>query len=304
MALYPIWLLERAGVRRGLERLGNGARLLASIADAWQMLPPEPRETLNLPDLLPAMGESRGRVALWVCCVTGVMMPQIVRASAMVLRRAGFDVVFPEGQVCCGALALHDGDGQGARRLARRNLSVFSALKIDAIVTDSAGCGATMKEYVRLLEDEPAFARPAKRFSSLVRDVSEFLAEAGMPEAQEKLGARVTYHDACHLVHGQGITEQPRALLRSLPGIELVEMEESDWCCGSAGTYNLRRPDLSRRLAERKVANILATGAEMVVTGNPGCSLHISAALRRAGRPMPVVHPVELLARAHGLSGS
>jgi len=300
-ALYPVRLLERAGLRRGLELLSDGPGILAPIVRAWEMLPPARREAVRLPDSLPAMGEPRGKVALWLCCVTGVVMPQVVQASAMVLSRAGFDVIFPKGQVCCGALALHDGDGEGARRLARKNVALFSSLKVDAIVTDSAGCGAMMKEYGSLLADAPVFSGPAKRFSSRVRDISEFLAEVDMPQPQNELDARVTYHDACHLVHGQGISEQPRALLKTLPGIDMVEMNESDWCCGGAGAYNLRQPRLSRWLAERKVANILATGAEIVAAANPGCQLQIAAALRRAGRPLPVVHPVELVANAHGL---
>jgi glycolate oxidase iron-sulfur subunit len=310
LALRPIWLLERvglparlqAGLRRGLEALSDGPGVLSPFLRALEMIPPAPRQAFRLPDSLPAMGERRGSVALWVCCVTGVLMPQVVRASAMLLSRAGFDVIFPRGQVCCGALALHDGDGEGARRLARKNLSVFSSLKVDAIVTDSAGCGAMMKEYGGIFEADPVFSGPARRFSSLVRDISEFLAEVDMPQPQDRLDARVTYHDACHLAHGQGITEQPRALLASLPGIDLAEMNESAWCCGGAGTYNLRQPKVSGWLAERKVANILATGAEIVAAANPGCQLQIAAALRRAGRPMPVLHPVELLASAHGLS--
>ncbi|MGH7804612.1 MAG: (Fe-S)-binding protein, partial [Candidatus Binatia bacterium] len=232
------------------------------------------------------------------------LFPGVNRATIALLVRAGYRVLVPQAEVCCGAILAHLGRDQESKSLARRNVNVFTRAGVDFVVTNAAGCGAHLRDYGRHLAGDAAFAEAAAGIAGKVRDVTEVLAAAGLPPPTTEVRARVAYHDACHLVHGQGVRAEPRALLRSIPGLELVEIAESEICCGSAGTYNLTEPEMAWRLAERKTRNVLATAPDMVAAGNPGCILQIRAGLRLAGREIPVVHPVELLARAHGLSSS
>jgi glycolate oxidase iron-sulfur subunit len=211
-------------------------------------------------------------------------------------------VVVPAGQGCCGALHLHGGDPEEARRLVRRNLDAFPA-DVDAVVVNAAGCGSAMKEWGELLDGDPRYRDRARSLAARVRDVSEFLAALPIEPPAGKLRLRVAYHDACHLVHGQRIAAEPRALLRAIPGVDLVDLPESDVCCGSAGSYNLTEPAMARRLQERKVRNITATAADCVATGNPGCALQIRAGLERSGASVRVAHPVELLDEAYNRAG-
>ncbi|GBC92077.1 Lactate utilization protein A [bacterium HR15] len=251
---------------------------------------------------VPAEGELRGRAGLLLGCVMRVLFPQVHRATIEVLTRCGLEVVIPRRQGCCGALWVHNGYPQHARQLARQLFNAFR--EVDYIVVNAAGCGSTMKEYPLLFEGMRE-QRQACEFSRRVRDVNELLIELGYPHPpslahrMEKVRRRLTYHDACHLVHGQGIREQPRALLRQIPGVELVEMEGAEMCCGSAGIYNLLQPKLASAALKRKVEAILATGAEAVVSANPGCTLWIAQGLAEAGRPLPIYHPVEILAHAY-----
>ncbi len=180
----------------------------------------------------------------------------------------------------------------------RKNVDVFSRLSLDALVVNAAGCGAVMKEYGHLLKGDEAYGERAEELGRRVRDVCEFLTQVPLPRPGKEIKLRVTYHDACHLAHGQGVREQPRELLRRIPGLELVELPESDWCCGSAGTYNLTEPEMAERLLERKIDHIASSGAEIVVTGNPGCLLQIRAGLRRRGLKVRALHTVDLLAQA------
>jgi glycolate oxidase iron-sulfur subunit len=243
----------------------------------------------------PARGPRRLDVALLEGCVQRVFFGGVNQAASAAMAAAGCDVAVPAGQGCCGALALHGGRIDDARRCARRTIAALSGH--ERVVVTAAGCGSAMKEYGELLGSDEARA-----FSASVRDVTELLAELGeLPAAAGGPPRRVVYQDACHLRHAQGVWREPRALLGELPGVELVEIDDPGTCCGSAGTYNLLQPQAARELGDRKAANVLAARPDVVATANPGCSLQLQAALRRAGRgDIPVVHPVELLADAWG----
>jgi glycolate oxidase iron-sulfur subunit len=219
-----------------------------------------------------------------------------------VLARNGFDVVVPREQTCCGALHAHAGERTDARVLARRNIAALEDLEVDAFIVNAAGCGAALKEYGWLLKDDAAWSERAARFAARIRDASEFIADAGLSAAPGPLRARVAYDDPCHLLHGQRIREQPRALLAAIPELQIMPLTEADWCCGSAGTYNVTQPELSARLLERKVGHITQSGAELVVTANPGCQMQIAAGLRAARAPVTVIHLMDLLDRAYATS--
>lgn len=243
------------------------------------------------PATVPAQGTKRGRVALFGGCVMPYLFGEVNAATARVLARNGYEVVVVPGATCCGSLHEHSGEREGAQELARRNIEVFLKADIDAVIVNAAGCGATLKEYDELLEGDPR----AKEFSEKVYDISEFLAKAEVEPPKGSVPLKVTYQDSCHLAHAQRITRQPRALLRSIPGVELVEMRAPDQCCGSAGVYNITQQDLSGRLLESKMEDVAGTGAEVVVTANPGCMLQLSVGMRRAGLRGRVAHVVEVL---------
>ncbi len=216
-------------------------------------------------------------------------------ATARVLAHNGYEVVVVEGATCCGSLHEHSGERQAAQELARRNIDVFLAASVEAVIVNAAGCGATLKEYGELLEKDAAYAERARHFGAMVYDVSEFLASSAVDPPKGSVPLRITYQDSCHLAHAQRITRPPRELLRCIPGLELVEMHSADRCCGSAGVYNITRRDFSHRLLASKMADIKETGADIVVTANPGCMLQLSLGLQRAGLPARVAHVVELL---------
>ncbi|PZN12532.1 MAG: glycolate oxidase iron-sulfur subunit [Bacillota bacterium] len=252
-----------------------------------------------LPAHIPAQGRRRARVALLTGCVQQVLRPEINHATARVLAANGVEVLVPPGQGCCGALALHAGAEEQARDQAARTLEAFASLDVDAIVVNAAGCGSAMKEYHHVFAGSPHEKR-ARALADRVRDVSEFLAELGpLPPGPLSRPARVAYHDACHLAHGQGVREAPRHLLGAIPNVDLVELDEPDLCCGSAGIYNIEQPEVARQLQERKVESILASGASIVATGNIGCLVQVAAGLRRRGAPVRVMHTMELLAEAY-----
>jgi glycolate oxidase iron-sulfur subunit len=235
----------------------------------------------------PPLGRRRHRVAFLLGCVMPIFYPEAHRASVRLLQLAGCEVWFPSDQRCCGALFAHNGDLAGARWLRAHNQRAFGMEDFDVLVVNSAGCGSHLKDFYPNLGPR-------------VRDLLEFLAEVGLPEPARELPVRVTYQDPCHLVHAQRIRKQPRQLLRGLPGVELVEMMNPDICCGSAGIYNALQPEMSRRILDEKMDDVLATGAEMVVTANPGCQLQLEAGLRARGRAdVPVKHLAELIAAAY-----
>jgi glycolate oxidase iron-sulfur subunit len=297
MRAYQVSGLQRVVRSSGL------ARALPGTLSAWErLLPPIPAgaERRPLPPRIAAEGERRGRVALLEGCVQSVVFGAHNRATARVLAKNGWEVVVPAGRGCCGALHAHGGDHAGAIDLARRTIDAFEATKADAIVVNTSGCGAHMKGYGALLAGDARYRERAASFARSVRDVSEFLAGTPLRGPLSPVPMTVAYHDPCHVVHGQKIKAEPRTLLAQIPGLTLVNLAESDWCCGSAGIYNLTQPEMAERLLARKVAHIVESGAEAVVTANPGCILQIQQGLRERGRDVKVLHLVEVLSRAYG----
>ena len=253
----------------------------------------------SVPERTAASGERRLKVGLLTGCVQRVMFPHVNQASIHVLAAEGCEVVAPSRQGCCGALALHAGRLDEARACARRTIDTFERADVDQIAVNAAGCGSSMKEYGHLLADDSAWAARARAFSARVRDVTEVLDGLAPPRApRHRLALRVAYHDACHLAHGQRVRAEPRALLRRIPGLRLVELADSDLCCGSAGVYNVLEPEVAERLLDLKIARVAETGARVVAAGNPGCLLQIAKGCRERGVAVEVVHPVQLLARS------
>jgi glycolate oxidase iron-sulfur subunit len=228
-------------------------------------------------------------------CVQQVFFSQVNAATVRVLAAEGCEVVAPKSQGCCGALSTHAGREEESLNFARKTIDTFEKENLDAVIVNAAGCGSTMKEYGHLLRDDPEYAARAEAFSAKVKDVSEFLAEIEPVAERHPLPVGVAYHDACHLGHAQGIRKQPRQVLKRIPGVEIREIREAEICCGSAGIYNMVEPEPAAELGERKAKNVLATGARMLVTSNPGCILQIQASLKKMGRDIPTAHPMEVL---------
>ncbi len=292
LLLAPLALL--GGVVRALGRvpwLPSRFRAMFSLAPdvSWQSL----NETL--PALTPAVGERRLKVGLLAGCVQRLVFPQVHRATLNVLSAEGCDVQVP-AQGCCGALSLHAGRLDEARAFARDLIQAFEQSGVDRVVVNAAGCGSSMKEYGELLAEDPAWSARAHHFSARVRDVSELIAELGPARAERHpIAATIAYHDACHLAHAQGIRAQPRDLLRSIPGLDVVELAEPDLCCGSAGIYNIVQPEPAAELGARKAKHVMDVNPDAIATANPGCTMQIGAACSRLGFHRPVVHPIELL---------
>ena len=298
-ALSAFATLSIMAKRLGLGSLLRATRLSVArrMADLLDLLPD--RASATLLSAAPARGTQRARVAMLEGCVMGSVFGDTNAATARVLARNGVEVVATVGQTCCGALHAHAGERDLARDLARRNIAAFEQVAADAVIVNAAGCGAAMKEYGWLLKEDAAWSARASAFAAKVKDATEFLGDLGMSTPPGTLHGRVTWDDPCHLLHGQKIRAQPRALLAAIPGLEVVPLEEADWCCGSAGTYNVTQPDLARSILERKVANIVRTGADTVVTANPGCLMQIQSGLRQAGSNVRVVHLIDLLDDAY-----
>jgi glycolate oxidase iron-sulfur subunit len=298
----PLRTLQRTGLDRALRRSADHAGLLARMAPhlaAMQRLAPPLARAERLPRRVPAVGRRRATVGLITGCVQGAFFPEVNAATARVLAAEGCDVVIPPGQSCCGALSVHNGREVEAQRFARRTIDTFERAGVDTVIINAAGCGSTLKDYARLLADDPAYADRAAAFQASVRDIAELLDELGPVAERHPLPLVVAHHDACHLAHAQGVRAQPRRLLAGIPGLEVREIAEAELCCGSAGIYNILRPDASRELGERKAAHIRATGADVLVTANPGCLLQVASALSRDGAdgrtPMGMAHLVEVL---------
>lgn len=248
---------------------------------------------------LPAEGKRRYRVALLGGCIANISFARLNEATVRVLRKNGCDVTIPEGQTCCGALHVHAGRREEARELARKNIDALIGGGYDAIITNAAGCGSTLKEYGDLLEHDEVYAKKARQFSTQVKDVTEFLASIELNPEMRDLPVTVTYQDSCHLAHGQKIRTAPRKLLRSIPGLTFKEMPLADLCCGSAGIYNILHTELSMSLLEKKMSNVRGTRAEVIATANPGCMLQLEAGIRKFGGATRVSHVVELLDAAY-----
>ena len=248
--------------------------------------------------VFPARGERRFRVAFHAGCITNVAFARLQEATVRVLQENGCEVVVPAGQICCGALHVHAGLREPARSLARRNIETFLREPVDAILTNAAGCGSTLKEYGHLLNNDPAWANQAAAFAHKMKDVTEFLAEIRLTQTMRPLAVTATYQDSCHLAHGQKVRGQPRMLLQSVPGLRLVEMPLSDICCGSAGIYNVTETRLAMQLLKNKMEAVNSTGAGTIATANPGCILQLRAGVKLYGRGQRVAHVVELLDQA------
>jgi glycolate oxidase iron-sulfur subunit len=291
LALAPLRLMQRIGLGGVVRRM---SRLLPpSLRRMQDIVPPLAPHYGRLPELLPAEGRRRARVALFIGCAADAFFPQTTLATARVLQRNGCDVWVPRSQVCCGALHYHAGLVEPARQFAAANCAAFGEklAEVDAIINNAGGCGPVLKGYGHLLEHNEM----ASIFAAKVRDISEFLVELGPIAPQHPLRIKATYHDACGLSHAQKIRQPPRQLLQMIPGLELVSLEESELCCGAAGSYNVTQPEMSEQLGRRKARNILDTGAKAVFTGNVGCLLQIARYLREQKPDLWVAHPVDAL---------
>jgi glycolate oxidase iron-sulfur subunit len=299
-ALGPLRAAQVTGLDRVLARSPLLRRYAPEAAAALGVAPhPEPGRRVRrgpvLPERVPARGSRRAVVGMLTGCVQQVLFPQVNAATARVLAFEGCDVIVPPRQGCCGALSLHGGRRSEAAEFARKTIAAFEQASVDAVIVNAAGCGSAMKEYGQLLADDPGWAERAAVFSASVRDFSEFLAELGPAAPRAELPLTIAYHDACHLGHAQRVTAQPRSLLRGIPGVTVTEVADAATCCGSAGIYNLVQPVAAAELGARKAAAVRATKADLLVSGNPGCTLQIARALAATGQPMPVAHVAEVL---------
>ena len=297
----PVALYDRTGLRRVVNATRVTSVLPSQLRDMERMLPhklPLRGMRHQLPDMVMARGERRAHVAYFLGCVQGVMMAEGCKATVEVLAENGCDVVTPTSVKCCGMPMVGYGFKDEAREVARYNIDLLLELNVDAIVTDCATCGSSLKEYPHWLADDPDYAERAKQFAAKVRDISEFLAEIGIRPPEGKVDARVTYHDPCHLCRAQGVREQPREMLRAA-GVELVEMEAADTCCGSAGTQLITHYHTSVGILESKMDNVAGTEAEIIASGCPGCQMQLSLGVKRRGLEAQVVHPSQLLAQAY-----
>jgi glycolate oxidase iron-sulfur subunit len=308
LLMLPLWVYQRSGLRWLLRKSGL-LRLLPERLRSMESLLPEisfrgllatiPRHVF--PDAV-LHGKPRLRVGVLLGCVQRVFFSDVNAATVRVLAALGCEVVVPPKQGCCGALMAHTGREAEALDAARRMIEVFERAGVDTIAVNSAGCGSNMKEYVHLLRDDPEFSERAKAVAAKCRDISELIAELGFETPTHAVQLRIAYHDSCHLQHAQGIRAQPRQLLNAIPGLTLIELAESAICCGSAGVFNLIEPEAARQLADRKAQHVINSGAQALVSANPGCLLHIASGLQRAGHPLPVLHLVQVVDAALGLS--
>jgi glycolate oxidase iron-sulfur subunit len=306
VVLLPARILQKLGIYPLLRKAGLFRVLPGKLRKMEQMLPAKgklwPRA---LPPHTPAKylrgNTGKATVAFFSGCIGSVMFDEVNRKAVELLSACGAEVLAPRKQTCCGAIHHHNGVFEPARELARRNIDAFlpeSGPAVDYIATTISGCGAMLREYDLLLRDDPRYASRAKGFCAKVKDISEVLADLGLPEMNHVVNETATYHDACHLAHAQKVIAAPRHLLLKVPGLKMVPLPESDLCCGAAGTYNLTQPEMSARLAERKLNNIKSTGARVCITGNVGCAMQIQSQAVAHGEKLMVMHPVEVLHRA------
>src|SRR3954449_612391 len=296
----PLRAFQRSGLDRRMRATGLLEKISPQLA-AMENLAPRLGKPERLPAYISAQGERRAVVGLLTGCVQGAFFPGVNAATARVLQAEGCDVVVPKSQGCCGALSVHNGREPEGQDYARKLVDTFEQTGVEHVVVNSAGCGSTMKEYAELLADDPAYADRARDFAERVRDVAEILDELGPVAPRHPLEVTIAYHDACHLAHAQGVRSQPRALLNAIPGLQLKEIAESELCCGSAGIYNVLNPEPARELGDRKAANVVATGAQLLVTANPGCLMQVATALESSGHPIGMAHTIEVLdASIHG----
>ncbi|MBI2618683.1 MAG: (Fe-S)-binding protein [Ignavibacteriales bacterium] len=296
-------LVERSGLQSFLQRVGVVGLFSSALQKAQGLSPPISSRFSSemLPEVLTPPGSVRRRVGFLTGCIMDVAYADVNMDTVDLLLKSGCEVVTPRGQGCCGSVQAHNGDPVTARLLAKENILVFERQDLDAIVMNSAGCGAYMKEYGHVFQGDSEWSERAAGVARRVKDITEFLDEIGFQPSEQSpyvRGKRVTYHDACHLVHTQKISEQPRRLLKSIRGLEYVELPEASWCCGSAGIYNVTRYDDSMKFLRRKIEHIKEARPDVIVTGNPGCMVQIQHGLREAGIKAELVHTATFLRRA------
>ncbi|MBD0266815.1 MAG: (Fe-S)-binding protein, partial [Cyanobacteria bacterium Co-bin8] len=300
LLLTPLGLYQKLGLSRLVQSTGLLRLVSPNLAAMESLLPPVTLQCFqdNLPEQVSAQGQQRFRVGMLLGCVQRVFFSGVNEATARVLSANGCEVVIPKEQGCCSALPAHQGEEAQAQALARHMINVFEQAQVDYVIINAAGCGHTLKEYAHILKDDPAYRERAKAFSAKVRDVQEFLAEVGLTAPLHPLTEgplTLVYQDACHLLHGQKISQQPRQLLKQIPGVQLREPMDAALCCGSAGVYNMLQPQVAEELGQMKVNNLLNTGAALIASSNPGCSLQIQKHLEHQGKAMPLMHPMQLL---------
>lgn len=296
-------LYQQLGFQTVLRRSGVLKLMPKRLRELEAMTPQvQPQFSAELiAPVTPASGDAKYRVAMLVGCAQDLIFSDVNRDTVEVLARNGCEVITPPEQSCCGSLHAHNGELELARELARRNIDQFPPEQFDAIITNAGGCGSHLKHYSHLLAGDARYAARAELWDKKVKDIHEWLGQIGIqsPRANGSAPMRVTYHESCHLAHGQKITNQPRQLLKAIPNVQLTELPESNWCCGSAGIYNIIQPEMADQLLERKVNHIKSTGAQVVATGNPGCLLQVINGCKRQGVEVRVVHPITLLAEAY-----
>jgi glycolate oxidase iron-sulfur subunit len=287
-----LWLYQALGLQRlvrALDFLPKPLKAMEAILPSLDIKYRDHRQPA------PALGDKRGDVAFFTGCIQEAFLSPVNEATIRVLQRNGYEVHFPSAQTCCGAAQLHLGEQELARALARKNIDAFLTRPYAAIVNNAGGCGATLKEYAHLMQDDPQYAERARQFVGQVQDISEFLATHLHVPPQGEVRARATYSDSCHLRHAQKVTKQPRDLLKRIPGLQLVELKLPDRCCGSAGVYNIVQSDTADAILDMKMADIAATGADLVIASNTGCAMQLIAGARRAGLKAQVKHVAEVL---------
>ncbi len=297
-------LYQQLGMQSLIRRSGLLRLLPQRLRDLESMTPKiQPRfsDDMIAPRTSPDQRQVRYRVALLTGCAQDLIFSDVNLDTLEVLRRNGCEVITPQSQPCCGSLHAHNGEWEAAKELARRQIDLLPPETFDAIITNAAGCGSHLKHYSSLLKDDAQYCDRAILWDQKVKDIHEWLVEIDFEAPRNKVRKSecVTYHEACHLCHGQKIKSQPREILASIPGLELVELPESDWCCGSAGIYNIVQPEMANQLLDRKLEHIKTTQASTVATGNPGCLLHIQNGVRKQGEELRLAHPVTLLAEAY-----
>ena len=298
---WGLKLYQRLGIQAIVRRLGV-LRFFPRLMGSMEGILPPLRRFYTPPaahEVAP-VGQEKHRVGFLSGCIMPLAFGETQEATVRVLSRNGCRVLIPDGQVCCGALHAHFGEREKAKKLARRNVDVFEKARVDYVVSDAAGCSAMLKEYGELLADDPAYAQRAEHFAHNVRDITEFLAGLPITPPTRPINARVTLQEPCHLAHAQKIKKAPRDLIKAIPGLQFVEMKDSDRCCGSGGIYNIVHPELSDIMLEEKLGNIAATQAEIVVSANPGCMMQIGQGLQKTNSPARLVHLVTLLDEAYG----
>ena len=303
-ATLPLRLYQMSGIRRLVYALGMNRLLPGKLRDLEAMLPHLPQRPLrhNLPVVTEAREHSHYRVGFFLGCAQNLLFAEESAATVRVLSRNGCSVITPRDVKCCGMPARGYGRLDLVRSQAQHNISLFDQYQVDVIVTDCATCGSTLKEYGAFFKDDAEWADRAAAFSNKVRDVSEFLAEIPLEKPRGQIAQRVTYHDPCHLRRAQHVWQQPRALLKLIDGLEFVELNEADWCCGSAGSQLITHYDTSIKVMDRKMDNLASSGAQVIASGCPGCQMQLLTGARRRGLPVRVVHPVTLLDEAYEAS--